>query len=157
MMKLPRQLENEGFESNVRAALERESIELYRDSERYIPVLKLNPELRKHIFYAKSVGALIFGFEAIEEFLANELQGLQKVDSLSDRVSRLLIVTNDGSHRFYRGLEFLQKRQGERVLLCWLDVDSVSMGNILGFKGKQVKAVLLNRKKSVMNVLKSLL
>lgn len=156
-MKLPRQLENEGVESDVRAALERESIALYSDSEISIPVLKLNPKLRQHIFYAKSAGALIFGFEAIEEYLANELQGLQNVDSHSDRVSRLLIVTNDGSHRFYRGLEFLQRRQGERVLICRLDVDSVTMGNILGFKDKLVKAVLVNRKKSVMNVLKSLL
>ena len=156
-MKLPRQLEDEGLESGVRAALERESIALYSDSERHIPVLKLNLELRKHIFYAKSAGALIFGFEAIEEYLANEIRGLQKVDNLSDRVSRLLIVTNDGSHRFYRGLEFLQKRQGERVLICRLEVDSGLMGNILGFKGKPVKAVLLNRKRSVMNVLKSLL
>ena len=133
-MKLPRQLENEGVESDVRAALERESIALYSDSEISIPVLKLNPKLRQHIFYAKSAGALIFGFEAIEEYLANELQGLQNIDSHSDRVSRLLIVTNDGSHRFYRGLEFLQRRQGERVLICRLDVDSVTMGNILGFK-----------------------
>ena len=156
-MKLPRQLENERIESDVRAALERESIALYSDSEISIPVLKLNPKLRQHIFYAKSAGALIFGFEAIEEYLANELQGLQNVDSHSDRVSRLLIVTNDGSHRFYRGLEFLQRRQGERVLICRLDVDSVTMGNILGFKDKLVKAVLVNRKNSVMNVLKSLL
>ncbi len=156
-MKLPRQLENEGVESDVRAALEIESVALYSDSEISIPVLKLNPKLRQHIFYAKSAGALIFGFEAIEEYLANELQGLQNVDSHSDRVSRLLIVTNDGSHRFYRGLEFLQRRQGERVLICRLDVDSVAMGNILGLKDKPVKAVLVNRKKSVMNVLKSLL
>lgn len=42
-----------------------------------IPVLQLNLELRKHIFYVKSVGGLVFGFEAIEEYLANELQGLQ--------------------------------------------------------------------------------
>ena len=156
-MKLPRQLENEGVESDVRAALERESIALYSDSEISVPVLKLNPKLRHHIFYAKSAGALIFGFEAIEEYLANELQGLQNVDSHSDRVSRLLIVTNDGSRRFYRGLEFLQRRQGERVLICRLDVDSITMGNILGFKDKPVKAVLVNRKNSVMNVLKSLL
>ena len=156
-MKLPRQLENEGVESDVRAALERESIAFYSDSEISIPLLKLNPKLRQHIFYAKSAGALIFGFEAIEKYLANELQGLQNVDSHSDRVSRLLIVTNDGSHRFYRGLEFLQRRQGERVLICRLDVDSIAMGNILGFKDKPVKAVLVNRKKSVMNVLKCLL
>ena len=156
-MKLPRQLEKESVESDVRAALERESIELYSDSGIYIPVLKLNQELRKQIFYAKSLGELIFGYEAIEKALANELHGLQKVDSQSDRVSRLLIVTNDGSPRFYRELKFLQKKQGSRVMICRLDVGSVLMGNILGFEGKQVKALLLNRKTSVINVLKSLL
>ena len=156
-MKLPKQLEKESVESDVRAALERESIELYSDSEIYIPVLKLSQELRKQIFYAKSLGELIFGYEAIEKALANELRGLQKVDTPSDRMSRLLIVTNDGSPRFYRELEFLHKKQGSRVMICRLDVGSVLMGNILGFEGKQVKALLLNRKTSVINVLKSLL
>ena len=108
-MKLPRQLENEGVDADVRAALERESIALFNDSDISVPVVKLNPKLRQHIFYAKSAGALVFGLQAIEDYLANELRGLQKVDGQSDRVSRLLIVTNDGSYRFYRGLEFLQK------------------------------------------------
>jgi hypothetical protein len=156
-MELPKQLATEHVESDVRAALERESIELCGGSEISIPVLHLTPELRKQIFCAKSLGEVTFGYEAIEKALANELRGLQKVDSQSDRVSRLLVVTNDGSPRFYRELQFLHKKQGGRVMICRLDCDSVSMGNILGLKDRQVKAVLLNRKTSVVNVLKSLL
>ncbi len=156
-MKLPKQLEKEKVESDVRAALDKESIELCRDSNIYIPVLKLNPELREQIFYAKFLGELIIGYRAVEKALENELHGLQNVNNQSDRVSRLLIVTNDGSPRFYRQLEFLHKNQGGRVLICRLDVDSSLMGNILELKDKQVKAVLLNRKESVVNVLKSLL
>jgi hypothetical protein len=156
-MKLPRQLEKEKVESDVRAVLEKESIELCSDSNIYIPVLKLNPELRKQIFYAKFADELIVGYRDVEKALENELHGLQNVNNKSDRVSRLLIVTNDGSPRFYRQLEFLHKKQGGRVLICRLDVDSLLMGNILELKDKQVKAVLLNRKESVVNVLKSLL
>jgi hypothetical protein len=156
-MKLPRQLEKEKVESDVRAVLEKESIELCSDSNIYIPVLKLNPELRKQIFYAKFLDELIIGYRDVEKALENELHGLQNVNNKSDRVSRLLIVTNDGSPRFYRQLEFLHKKQGGRVLICRLDVDSLLMGNILELKDKQVKAVLLNRKESVVNVLKSLL
>ena len=156
-MKLPKQLGTEGVEAGVRAALEKESIELYSDSQIRIPVLELNTELRKHIFYARSLGELGIGLEAIEKALANELRGVQTLDAQGDRVARLLIVTNDGSSRFYRSLEFLQKKQGGRLMICRLDVDSVLMGNILGFKDKQVKAVLLNRKRSVVNVFKSLL
>ena len=156
-MKLPKQLEKEGVASDVRAALEEERIELYGASAIHIPVLKLTPKLRTNIFHAKSLGELVIGYAAIAKALANELRGLQKIDSLSDRVSRLLLVTNDGSPRFYREFAFLQKRQGPRILICRLDVDSVLMGNILGFKDQVVKAVLLNKKKSVINVLKSLL
>ena len=156
-MKLPKQLEKEGVESDVRAALKEERIELYKASNIYIPVLKLTRKLRTNIFHAKSLGELVIGYAAIAKALANELRGLQKIDSLSDRVSRLLLVTNDGSPRFYREFAFLQKRQGPRILICRLDVDSVLMGDILGLKDQVVKAVLLNKKKSVVNVLKSLL
>jgi len=156
-MKLPKQLEKEKVASDVRAVLEKESIELCSDSIIYIPVLKLTPELGKQIFHAKFLGELIIGYSDVEKALENELYGLQNVNNKSDRVSRLLIVTNDGSPRFYRQLEFLHKKQGGRVLICRLDVDSLLMGNILELKDKPVKAVLLTRKASVVNVLKSLL
>lgn len=156
-MKLPKQLAKENVESDVRAVLEKESIELCSDSNIYIPVLKINPELRKEIFYAKFRNELIIGYRDVEKTLENELHGLQNVNNQSDRVSRLLIVTNDGSPRFYRQLEFLHKNQGGRVLICRLDIGSVLMGDILELKDKQVKTVLLNRKESVVNVLKSLL
>lgn len=156
-MKLPKQLAKENVESDVRAVLEKESIELCSDSNIYIPVLKLNPELRKEIFYAKFRNELIIGYRDVEKTLENELHGLQNVNNQSDRVSRLLIVTNDGSPRFYRQLEFLHKNQGGRVLICRLDIGSALMGDILELKDKQVKTVLLNRKESVVNVLKSLL
>jgi hypothetical protein len=156
-MKLPKQLDKEQVESDVRAVLEKESIELCSDSNIYIPLLKLNPELRKQISYAKFLDELVIGYRDVEKALENEMHGLQNVNNKSDRVSRLLIVTNDGSPRFYRQLEFLRKKQGGRVLICRLDVDSLLMGNILELKDKLVKAVLLNRKESVVNVLKSLL
>ena len=126
-MKLPKQLKKESLEADVQAALNKESIALYSNSDISIPVLTLNQELRKQIFYAKSLGELIFGYEDIERSLKNELCGLQKLDNQNERVSRLLLVTNDGSPRFYRELEFLHKKQGTRVMICQLDVDSVLM------------------------------
>ncbi|OQY45889.1 MAG: hypothetical protein B6240_08105 [Desulfobacteraceae bacterium 4572_87] len=113
-MKLPKQLEKEGVAPDVRAALEAERIALYGDSAIDVPVLKLTPKLRTNIFHAKSQGEIVIGYEAIAKALANELRGLKKIDSLGDRVSRLLMVTNDGSPRFYREVAFLQKRQGNK-------------------------------------------
>ncbi|MBM9518296.1 hypothetical protein JWG39_00510 [Desulforhopalus vacuolatus] len=156
-MKLPKQLVEENVESDVRLVLEKERIPLYSDSNFFIPVLQLNPELAEQLYRAKFLGELTVSYWAVERTLENELHGLQNVNNKSDRVSRLLIVTNDGSPRFYRQIEFLHKKQGGRVLICRLDIDSLLMGNILKLKDKQVKAVLLNRKESVVNVLKSLL
>ncbi len=156
-MDLPKQLAKEHIESDVREALERESIELCAGSEISIPILELTPELRKEIFYAKALGEVTIGYDPIEKRLLHELRGLQKVGNQGERVSRLLMVTNDGSPRFYRELEFLHKKHGGRVMICRLDVDSAIMGGILGLKETLVKAALLNRKRSVVNVLKSLL
>jgi hypothetical protein len=119
--------------------------------------LELTAELRKHLFYARSQGELIFGYEDIQKVLSNESTGLKKVNNESDRVSRFLIVTNDGSKRFYRELEFLSREQGGRVLLAKLDIDSALMADVLNLKGKVIKAVLLTRKTSLVNILRSLI
>jgi hypothetical protein len=155
-MDLPKQLAKDHVESEVREALQRERIELCAGSDISIPLLELTPELRDEIFYAKALGEVTIGYEPIEKRLLHELRGLQKVDNQGERVSRLLIVTNDGSPRFYRELEFLHKKHGGRVLICRLDVNSAIMGGILGLKETPVKAALLNRKTSVVNVLRSL-
>ncbi len=154
-MKLPKQLEKDAIITDVRAVLQKETVELCSGSDIRIPLLQLKPGLKNHLFAAKLVGELVIGYEAIERALANELHGLQKVSNRSDRVSRVVMVSNDGSPRFYRQLGFLHEKQGGRVLICRLDTDSSLLGDILQLKGKKVKAVLLTRKNSVVNVLRS--
>lgn len=156
-MLLPKELAKENLEAEILALLEKERFEIDPDSKAHIPVLQLTEALRKNIFYAKCLGELVVGYEAIEKALAGERKGLQNVDNQSERISRLLLVTNDGSPRFYRELIFLRNKQGGRVLICRLEMDSALMADVLGLKETTVKAVLINRKNSVVNVLKSLL
>ncbi len=155
-MKLPKAIVKEGVEAEVIDALEKESFQICIDPDISIPSLELNPELRKYLFYAKSMGEMVVSYESIEKELAAERKGLQNVGNQSDRISRLLIVTNDGSPRFYKELKFLQHKQGQRVLICRLDIDSLKMGEILNKPGVPIKAILINRKSSVVNVLKAL-
>lgn len=155
-MELPKQLKKDNIELEVQAALDKESIALYSESETQISVLTLNHNMRQQIFFAKSMGDVILGLEPIEKSLENELRGLQKTDNKSERVSRLLLVTNDGSKSFYQGVEYLLQTQVTRLMVCRLDIDAKLMGNILGLKNQKVKAVLLNSKKAVINVLKSI-
>ena len=155
-MKLPKQLEKDGVLRDVEAALAKERFEICNKSKWWIPSIELNPELRKNIFYAKSLGELIIGYEAIDRFLAGERKGLHNVDNQSDRISRLLIVSNDGSSRFYREFQFLLQKESGRVLILRLNVDSLMLAEILGLKERAIKAVLVNRKTSVVNVLKAI-
>lgn len=156
-MRLPAELSEAGVEADVQAVLEKGQVSICREPPLCVPVLRLTDSLRSSLFYAKTLGDLIIGHEAIANSMANELRGLQKTAVQSDRVSRLLLLANDGSSRFSRDAAFLQQRQGVRVLICGLDVDSSTMARLLGFEGHIVKAVLVNRKRSVVNVLKSLL
>jgi hypothetical protein len=156
-MKLPAELAREGVEGAVLAALEKDTVRLCGDLDVCVPILKLTKALRTSLFYSKALNEVIIGYEAIERSLANELHGLQKSGNQGDRVSRLLLVTRDGSPRFYRDVAHLQKKQGGRMLTCRLETDALLMGSVLGFAGHVVKAVLLNRKRSVIAVLKSLL
>lgn len=154
-MKLPKEIIKEGLESVTLAALEKCSFAISPEPATSVPSFDLNPELRKNIFYAKSLGALVIGYENIEKELASERKGLQHVNNTSDRISRLLLVTNDGSPRFYRELTYLQHKEGARVLICHLNISSLEMGEILAIPAKAVKAILINRKTSVVNVLKA--
>ena len=155
IMKLPKQLDKDGVEADVQAALAKDRFEICNECKWWVPAVELNPELRKHIFYAKSLKELVIGYEAIEKVLAGERKGLHNVDNMSDRISRLLIVTNDGSPRFYRELKFLLEKESGRVLVCRLNIDSLLMGEILNLKDRSIKAILINRKNSVVNILKA--
>jgi hypothetical protein len=155
-MNLPRQLEKDGVEAAVAAVLQKDRFAISAETGVTVASLELNDGIRRNLFYARSLGELIIGYEMIEKALAAERRGLAHVGNRSERVSRLLLVTNDGSPRFYRQLTFLQRHEGPRVLICRLNADSLEMAEMLGLPGKSVKAVLVNRKNSVVNLLKAL-
>jgi len=156
-MKLPKEIVKEGLERQVEEALSRDCFEICNDSQLLIPSLEINEELRKNIFYAKSLGEMVISYESIEKELSAERKGLQHVGNNSERISRLMIVSNDGSPRFYRELRFLQHKEGARLLICRLNVSALEMGDILALPGKPIKAILINRKTSVVNVLKAII
>ncbi len=127
---------------------------LYPDSETLISEIKMNPELRSHIFFSKATKNAIIGMERIEMILDREKFGLKGNES--NRISRLLLVSNDGSERFYRQLEFLLKNHGDRLLICRLDIDSEEFGKVLSENKKKIKALLITHKEYVSNVLMKL-
>ncbi len=156
-IKLPKMLVKEKLDGAILDCLENNLKPLYADSDMSLPQVELTHKLRSHVFYAKSTGNVVVGFENVESFLEKEWHGLNKMGQVSDRVSRMLLVSNDGSERFYRQLKFIHRNHGKRVLMVRLDIDSKVMAEVLGMKGKSVKAALVTHKDSVCNILKQLI
>ena len=98
------------------------------------------------------------GFEAIFDKLENERKGIANVRerkgaSYGDRVSRLLLFSNDGAERFYRHLERLLESHTPRLLGCLLDMDSSALGNLLTGKDRRIKLVMAEHKEVVSEIL----
>jgi hypothetical protein len=107
---------------------------------------------------ALRTGRLVRGLESAEQKLATEERGLRLVDQSSGvtrggRVSRLLLLANDGSDGFYRQVENLLRRHAPRVLAVRLDVDATGLGEPLYGAGSTARLLMIQHKKAVAEVL----
>ena len=64
------------------------------------------------------------------------------------RMSRLLLISNDGSPRFYREVESLLNKHGDRVWCCRLTATAEELGS-LTIKGTAAKALLIEDRKAL--------
>lgn len=110
---------------------------------------------------AYSAGRIVRGMEAAERALALEQRGLEQVDRATGvprggRVSRLLVLADDGSERFYRDVESLLRRHAPRVLALRLDVGEAGLGRLLFGPDEVARLVLVEHRESVSAVLLAL-
>lgn len=131
---------------------------LWRESELDVPAAKLNFELAEELRKAYGAGQLIRGLESAERALAAEERGLRMADrqigvTRGIRVSRMLILANDGAERFYRNVETMLHRHGPRVLSVLLEIDASALGELLFGPGSIARLVMLGHKQAVSSVL----
>ena len=69
------------------------------------------------------------------------------------RVSRLLLLADDGAERFYRHVETLLRRHGPRVLAVRLDLDAHALGELLFGPGRLVRLLMIVHKEAVSAIL----
>jgi hypothetical protein len=81
-----------------------------------------------------------------------EKQGTAK----PNRASRLLVIADDGTERFYRSCEAVLHRHGDRVLGLRVAVSSSTLGQSLYGKDTSVQALLVSDRVAVTQVLLSL-
>lgn len=131
----------------------------------HVPHLELTPGLVQVLGTARRSGHLKGGLENIQTILLREETGLLALQGeegeaggASDlTVSRLLLVSNDGSARFYRACERTLERYGKRIITACLDVSGDTLGQQFFGKGATVKAVMVAKKDLVVKVLLAML
>ncbi|MGM0599710.1 MAG: hypothetical protein ACQETH_07795 [Candidatus Rifleibacteriota bacterium] len=106
-------------------------------------------------------GRLIRGYELVERTLLAQLEGTKSVDARTGvkrgrRLSRLIVVSNDGSERYYRKIDKLAVQFESIVLLFRIDIDSASLGEMFFGPGKIAKVFMLDHKESMANALEAL-
>lgn len=161
-LKLPRKIEAHPQHETLKELLAQNQRLLWESGTVQVPVIRFNAALEKTLAQALAFQQLERGLERIEQVLNSEKKGLVALQEKqgtppANRVSRILLITNDGAERFYRACESTLLHHQDRVLGLWLDTDSSQLGFKLFGPEKPVKALLVSDKEAVVHVLLSLL
>ncbi len=160
-MSFPRQLEADGSAETIRGELMARTSRLWPGGEIDVPVITLSEPMKVALKRARLQGRVRFGFEPILQKLAGEKKGITNVREQTnapygDRISRLLLFSNDGAERFYRHIEPVLEAHSPRLLGCLLDIDGVALGELFTGKGGSIKIIMAEHKDIVSDVLRAL-
>jgi len=161
-MHFPRQLEAAGLAEEIREALDVRKIRLRPEGEMEVPVLSISPSLTNAIRKAGMQRRIRFGFDDIAEKLASEKKGIDHVSrqmntQQKDRISRLLLFSNDGAERLCRHIEQILTGHSGRILGCQLDIDGETLGRLLTGGSVGIKVILVEHKDAVSDILRALI
>ena len=160
-IRFPRQLEAAHLVEKIRETLAVRKTRLRPESEMEVPVLNISESLTGTIKKARMQRRVRFGFDDIFEKLAAEKKGIdhlhQRMKSKqNERISRLLLFSNDGAERLYRHIEQALTEHRLRILGCQLDADSKTLGQLMTGRNAAIKVILVEHKDAVADVLRAM-
>lgn len=160
-LRLPRQVESDPRAQQLLRILTTKTRLLWQEGELEVSVAALRSELATALRKALGAGQVVRSLESAERTLAAEERGLSLVDRQSVvprgvRVSRLLVMADDGAERFYRQVERLLRRHGPRLLAVRIEVDADTLGELVFGPGRRARLLLLDHKEAVSGVLLSM-
>ena len=158
VLRLPRLVESDPRGPQVLHMLTAHTRLLWKEGEIEVTIATLSSELETALRNAHNAGQAVRGLESAERRLALEERGLRLADKKSsvqrgERVSRLLVLSDDGAERFYRKVESLLRRHGPRVLAILLEVDAATLGELLFGQGRLARLLMLEHKEAISSVL----
>jgi hypothetical protein len=157
----PRAVEADACAPALGVRLARGARPLWREAATVVPVVQVDAALTAALAHAGRAGMLVLGLEAAAATLDREERGLAAVaarerSARPSRVSRLLLLADDGAERFYRAAEGIGRRHAGRLLTCRLDAPSRTLGRAVLGREVGVKAVLVQHKDAVVAVLRAI-
>ncbi len=160
-LRLPKSVESDPRGPQVLRTLTLRTRPLWQGSGIGVPMVRMSSELVEALRTAYSSGQVVRSLEKTERTLAAEERGLRMADRLLGvprgiRVSRLLLLADDGAERFYRQVEALLRRHGQRVLAVRLELDEQGLGELLFGPGSVARLLMLEHKQAVGSVLLAL-
>ena len=160
-LRLPKSVEADPRAPQLLDRLATHTEALWAESAVRIPVAPMSDALAAALQSAHSAGRVVRGLESAEQTLAAEERGLRIADRASGtprgvRVSRLLLLSNDGAERFYRQVEALLRRHGPRVLAIRVGAGAEALGSLLFGPGRRARLLMLEHKDAVAAVLLAL-
>jgi hypothetical protein len=159
---LPKRLEESEAGKKVYARLKSHRRAIYPGNDFIVSSYPVSQEIMNALYSARRSGFLIRGFEDAEKALNAERTGIENIDKKTginrkERISRLVVVANDGSERFYRQTKKLVEKNTPRVLAIYLDVTSFELGERIFGQGKRALFLLISHKDAVTDFLTSLI
>ena len=160
-LRLPRKVEESAVFSEVSKWLKAQPKVLWEKSPYRISEVAWTSHTEAAILAAHQAGKVEIGIEKIARTLDAEKRGLDALNEkqgkeAAQRVSRLLITSQDGTKRLYRACEKLLTLHGDRLLMLRFLVASEQMGQTIFGPERSVKSILITDREHVESVLLSL-
>ncbi len=157
-LALPRELEADPACETIRTRFAAPDRLLWPGGTATVPVLPLAPA-GSALATEYGAGHLVLGFERITETLAGEAHGLAQVahrEPPRPRISRLLLLSDDGAERLYRHVAAVAAAHAPRVLVALLAADAAALGHAILGSETRVKVVLVRHKDAVAALMRAL-
>jgi hypothetical protein len=160
-LPLPRALEADPRAAAVRAALAALARPLWEQGSLAVARAPLSVPLERALLGALRAGAAAQGLERAEAVLRDEQRGLDARVARGEaaggaRVSRLLVLADDGSRRFYRDAEGLLLRYGGRLLGLRVAAPGDELGRRVLGREALARALLVTDREAVTAALLAL-
>ena len=154
MLKLPKNVMTHPKVAVLETLFGRDMRRLHAKGSLEVPVWPLDATLRSALVAVFGTKHLVQGLESIEKSMDREQKGLKALkekpgQTQNQRFSRLVLLSNDGSERFYNSAESLLTRHSDRILGCIVDASAEVLGHSFTAKANPAKALMIDDRKAL--------